>query len=196
MCKQPYQELSEQTLSVDAFLTEQASDTTDKEDNLQNIHVTETTEKSQDELTDPAPTETDVVDSTDMVKDVTLSQSYLFRQGVGIAKSVNANIFNLAIPNTTPLDVSTNTTVYLSVCDEAKSFPDLLAKMVNRVITPLLFLKGVRNTIAKKITPEVSFEMKLKLGFLWLCLNSKESYLAPKLHAYNSMLIHSGVVCM
>ena len=87
-------------MSVDALLTEQPSITTDKEDDLPDNDSTETTEESQDELTNPAPTEGDVADSKDMVEDVTLSKSYLFRQGVSIAKMVNANIFNLSIPNT------------------------------------------------------------------------------------------------
>ena len=125
----PTKELSEQTLSVDALLTKQASDTTHKEDNLPDIHVAETTKESQDELIDPVPAEADAADSTDMVEDVTLSQSYLFRQGVGIVKSVIANIFNLAIPDTAPLEMSTNTTVYMSLCNEAKSFPDLFPKL-------------------------------------------------------------------
>ena len=38
--------------------------------------------------------------------------------------------------------------------------------------------------------------MKLKLGFLWLCLNSQKSFPAPKSHAYNSTVNKHGVVCI
>ena len=50
----PTKELSEQTLSVDTLLTEQVSDTTNKEDDLPDIRDGETTKESQGEPNEPS----------------------------------------------------------------------------------------------------------------------------------------------
>ena len=144
-----------QVFSTNTLLAKQSRDSADKTDDLSNNINPQANKESEDAVPDLTSAEDADTDTTPAVEDTTLSQSYLFRQGVGIAKSINANIFNLTIPDTIPLDMSPNTTVYMSLCEEAKSFTDLIAKVVNRVITPLLFLKKIRKTIAKKTTPEV-----------------------------------------
>ena len=142
------------------------------------------------------PEGTETLDEADVVEKTTLSQSYLFRQGIGIAKCLNAQIINLSIPDNTPIKLSANTPIYLELCNLANSFPDLLSRVLHQAITPLLLGKDFRNRKANVIKPSTSFEMKLKLGFLWIVSNSQESFPAPKLPAYNSTMTKHGVICI
>ena len=121
---------SSQAYSVESHQTSQPSDTTDISDdspyNLDTSISQGTGDVSHEFDSAEGSTEETLTEA------VTLSQSYLFRQGVGVTKCINSGLFELGILDKIPFPVPSYTILYELLCDQSKSFQDLMTKMWHR----------------------------------------------------------------
>ena len=68
------------------------------------------------------------------------SQSYLYRQGIGIAKALNSELFDVSHTEEFKYSpIRKLPEVYSKLLGEAKSISDLFQKIINQVISPCIF---------------------------------------------------------
>ena len=116
---------------------------------------------------------------------------------MGVSKTVNAELFEVSLPESLPFPILTSTDLYDSLCQKSKSYQHLLTQVVHLVITPQLWLHRARDTITIKnsnnrdnikVLGEISFKTKIQLAFYYLIKNSQELHPPPQLDAGHDII--------